>query len=246
MSFDPDQARDENGRWASGGYDPPHEAETDKSNALAASYLKGNLKDDPALVEATRAELGKELTPGEYHALRAYGMGSTEYAKMNNPLRSGYIVPPIYKSWPAPPGTLANKPITADATGKQGQGLRAAVSRMDDGLKKLPEYKGEATRVMQLDPKQTEGMLKSYTPGAVVREPGYTSAVMGDKAQEAFTRGDLRPNVVIHISSESARVFPKTFVPDGKEVVFGRGTKFMVDRVERVGSEHHVHMREVR
>ena len=152
---------------------------------------------------------GGKLDADQYDVLREYmGYGS---GQINGPLL----------------GTRMNSPDH-----------KAVVQVMDAALKKLPSYKGSATRVMQLSEREMAAFVAQMKPGATVASPAFVSAAAGDKPAKGF-----KGNVTMTMQSNgAARNFSMMSAFGGaeREVIFPRDTKFKVQSVNKTKSGVHL------
>ena len=101
------------------------------------------------------------------------------------------------------------------------------IDNVDNALRKLPEYEGTTWRGVTMEGKIGERFGEAHQPGNVVAYNGYLSA--SDSAGAEFS-GNYR----LIIKSKTGRNIKKLSAmgESEAEVLYGRGSHFIVDRVE--------------
>lgn len=100
----------------------------------------------------------------------------------------------------------------------------AIILDIDRAIQKLPVYEGTVYRSLSSDMMEdAEGFLKKYVPGAIVEEPAFTS--VGTQIYDA------NMDIQMVIQSKRGRDM-REYNPNESEVLFPRGTKFKVVKVE--------------
>lgn len=100
----------------------------------------------------------------------------------------------------------------------------AIILDIDRAIQKLPVYEGTVYRSLSSDMMEdAEGFLKKYVPGAIVEEPAYTS--VGTQIYDASM------DIQMVIQSKRGRDM-REYNPNESEVLFPRGTKFKVVKLE--------------
>jgi hypothetical protein len=118
--------------------------------------------------------------------------------------------------------TLPEGPIINTALRTGDEAVLAEVEpelrNMVSALNRLPNYQGPVERGLGIKPSDLDGFLGRYTPGATIREPGYTST---------STRVPYRGNVRFYINSVHGKdISPLLYGQN--EVVFPPDTAFQV------------------
>lgn len=157
----------------------------------------------PKITDEARSLKPKEMNEAEFVAIMAYT--GSHYKKLNTELR-GF-----------------GQALESDMTPEQ-----VSMSRlMYSGLKKLPIYEGNCTRMT--DKVEVEG----WKVGNEVVVKQYYSVGMGEKPSTF-----LNKKVVITIESKSSKILNKmSQYPDEKEVIFVPGTRLKVVRVDEESIE---------
>ncbi|MEV6059352.1 ADP-ribosyltransferase [Nocardia asteroides] len=134
------------------------------------------------------------------------------------------------------PGQLSQREIDeiADYTGSTHQKLNGElrsgevtpatqqrVDTLNSGLDKMPNYRGEVTRVTDLPPE----VLNAYRPGATVTEKGFTST-----SPLANGGGVRSGEVEMRIFSKTGKDITEHSAPGNPEVLFKSGTQFSVTK----------------
>lgn len=121
--------------------------------------------------------------------------------------------------------------------GKADGHTQAFKELLNDGLEKLPVYKGQTAATAMLDVDQA---MKKYAPGAVVQERGFVSSTKDfDVAKDAI--GNVR---FVYESVTGREVRDVSYFAAESEVLFKAGTKFKVLARETDGGMLQVFLRE--
>lgn len=109
--------------------------------------------------------------------------------------------------------------------GKMASGYSGYVKGVNAALDKLPPLTGTSYRSTSLSPKQ----LGSYIPGAVVKDPGFTSASAAPIDKKFSGYKSKEQDVTMEIHGRSGRdVSALSNYPNEHEVLFKSGTPFRV------------------
>lgn len=182
----------------------------------AAGLKEFNVQPDPSLAQKLNAK----------HGLKGDAAITPEEAAAMKAYTSGLysrLNPPLRN------GQYASRPA-----------LQAYVDAAQHGMAKLPKYRGLSSRgIGRLDGAELDNMLKTYHPGAVVEEHAFTSSSAGEKA--AFSG-----KVYFKITGRSGvDVSGFSYYPGEREVLFAPGTRFRVDKVEKVGNNYIIYKTEI-
>jgi uncharacterized protein len=131
----------------------------------------------------------------------------------------------------------------ADVQRAKGQALLA-------DLRGAPKSPGVALRGVQL----SKEALERFKPGADVTARGFWSSTTDAKQAEGFSKqtasgavrkGSTDKPAVLHITHKSGVELGKASSrPEEKEVLIPHGTRFRIEKVERSGGVHHIHLTE--
>jgi hypothetical protein len=114
--------------------------------------------------------------------------------------------------------------------------LEQFISLMKSGISKLPVFKGTVNRTIAM---QVAEAAQEYKVGATVVEDAFTSTTFGKAVAQR------EGNVLLTIESSTGRDITAAAVHAESEVLFAPGAKFVVTRVQQVGSAFLVWMKEV-
>jgi hypothetical protein len=105
------------------------------------------------------------------------------------------------------------------------------------GLSKLPIFKGTVTRTIGMS---VVDAAERYQVGATVVEDAFTSTTFGKAVAQR------EGNVLLTIEAEGGRDITAIAVHNESEALFAPGARFLVTRVQRLGSAFLVFLKEVR
>jgi hypothetical protein len=103
------------------------------------------------------------------------------------------------------------------------------VAQMDEVLQKLPAWKGETYRNLDIREKDVPAFLQNYKPGETITFPAYSSS-------SVHTAGTIAGNIEMVITAKGKKgrtIFglTKYNAKDEREVLFERNTSFRIKKV---------------
>jgi hypothetical protein len=117
----------------------------------------------------------------------------------------------------SPDGALINTALRTGDDAALAQ-VEPELRNLISGLNKLPNYRGQVVRGLDVQPSDLGRFLQLYEPGTTVREPGFTKALM-----DAPYRGNVR---FYFESTQGKDITP--IVAGQRQVMFPAGEKFKV------------------
>lgn len=125
----------------------------------------------------------------------------------------------------------AFKDINGALNSGRSELFQETVSEIDSALKKLPSYEGTVTRTVDFHgyEDKLDDFLLRHSQGKIVQYDQYLST-----SYEGFYGGEFggkyKINMIIH-SKNGKKISMYARDPNEHELLFGRGSKFKIDRV---------------
>lgn len=199
--------------------DKEHNGKNCDYDNMSASELSSALVVDVPINELPAfnkiREVGKqyELSDKEVHAIHKYVNSFKDgwYKRINQALRNGV-------------------PIS-----KQDEQI---CKHLDSALDKLPKYKGNLLRTINLDGEDLTTFLNKHKKGRAIEYPSYTSTTSSNKEQ-------MQGNINIKILGAKKGSDLRVFNPTQSEILYKRDSGFRVVKIKFVNNKYTFYLTEV-